>query len=295
MCPPTYFDVTYAINPWMDTSEPVDRERALQQWSTLRQTYLDLGHAVELLEPVPGLPDMVFAANGALTIDDVALIAQYAYPQRADEAPVHAAHHERAGREVVRAKASFEAEGDLAVAGDVLLAGTGFRTDREAHRQVQEVFKRPVISLELVDPAFYHLDTCLFVLDDGRDPHGPARGRAQVAYYPDAFAPGSRGALERLFPHAVLADRQDALAFGLNSVSDGRHVVVAEGATGLIAALRDRGYEVLPVAVDELMKAGGGPKCCTQEIHGSATRAGDDERPAVDVDRGPSAPARTGR
>src|SRR5690606_41370177 len=71
MCPPTYFDVTYAINPWMDTSEPVDRERALQQWSTLRQTYLDLGHAVELLEPVPGLPDMVFAANGALTIDDV--------------------------------------------------------------------------------------------------------------------------------------------------------------------------------------------------------------------------------
>ena len=142
--------------------------------------------------------------------------------------------------------------------GRYVLAGTGFRTTREAHREVQEFFGHPVISLTLVDPHFYHLDTALFVLDGGHD--------GNIAYYPEAFSQGSREVLARLYPDAVLATRDDAMAFGLNSVSDGRHVFIAPRAEALAARLGERGYVPVPVDLSEFQKAGGGIKCCTQEI-----------------------------
>jgi N-dimethylarginine dimethylaminohydrolase len=148
-----------------------------------------------------------------------------------------------------------EGEGDLIPAGRYVLAGTGFRTTREAHREVQEFFGVPVISLQLVDPRFYHLDTALFVLDD-----------RNIAYYPEAFSPGSREVLARLFPDAVLATREDAMAFGLNSVSDGRHVFISPRAEALADELTRHGYVPVPVDLSEFQKAGGGIKCCTQEI-----------------------------
>jgi N-dimethylarginine dimethylaminohydrolase len=120
---------------------------------------------------------------------------------------------------------------------------------------VQEFFGHPVISLTLVDPHFYHLDTALFVLDD-----------ANIVYYPEAFSPGSREVLARLYPDAVLATRDDAMAFGLNSVSDGRHVFIAPQAEALAVRLDDHGYVPVPVDLSEFHKAGGGIKCCTQEI-----------------------------
>ena len=128
-------------------------------------------------------------------------------------------------------------------------------TTPEAHREVQEFFGVPVIGLRLVDPHFYHLDTALFVLDDDN-----------IAYYPEAFSPGSREVLERLYPDAVLATREDAMTFGLNSVSDGRHVFIAPRAENLASRLADHGYVPVPVDLSEFHKAGGGIKCCTQEI-----------------------------
>nr|BFE68137.1 hypothetical protein GCM10020092_014380 [Actinoplanes digitatis] len=137
----------------------------------------------------------------------------------------------------------------------MLLAGTGFRTAHAAHAQTQEVFGRPVITLQLVDPAYYHLDTALCVLDE-----------RNVAYLPSAFSPGSQAVLRRLFPDAVIATPADAEVLGLNAVSDGRTVVLPVQATALNAALRERGYQTVGVDVSELRKAGGGPKCCTLEV-----------------------------
>jgi N-dimethylarginine dimethylaminohydrolase len=87
MCPPEYFDVRYSINPWMDPSKPVDTGLAMAQWERLRETYLALGHHVEVIDPVPGLPDMVFAANGATAIGNRALIARFRHPERAADVP----------------------------------------------------------------------------------------------------------------------------------------------------------------------------------------------------------------
>jgi N-dimethylarginine dimethylaminohydrolase len=204
---------------------------------------------------------MVFAANGGLVIDGTALSARFAHPERAAEGPAYLAWLRRAGlRSAIEAEHVNEGEGDFLVVGGshgIVLAGTGFRTAPAAHAEVQELFGRPVVSLRLVDPRFYHLDTALAVLDEHT-----------VAYYPEAFSPGSREVLRKLFPDALLADADDAVVLGLNAVSDGRHVVLAEQATGLAEQLRERGYQPIGVDLSEFLKAGGGAKCCTLEIRG---------------------------
>jgi N-dimethylarginine dimethylaminohydrolase len=195
MCRPTYFDVVYSINPWMDPRKPVDTALAVAQWERLRQVYLDLGHTVELIDPVRGLPDMVFAANGATVVDGRALVARFRDAERVDEAPAYREWLQGHGFTDLRtAELVNEGEGDYLLVGDLLLAGTGFRSDPRSHGEAQEFFGRPVIGLTLVDPHFYHLDTALTVLDE-----------ETIAYYPPAFSPGSRAVLERLFPDAVIA------------------------------------------------------------------------------------------
>jgi arginine dihydrolase len=262
MCRPTYFDVTYAINPWMDPDVPVDLKLAMRQWEGLRDTYRRLGHTVSFIEPVRGLPDMVFAANGALVVDGKVLGARFANPQRGPEGPAYLRwlEDDEAFPEIATTESVNEGEGDFLDLGEVILAGTASteqyrRTERSAHAEAQEFFGKPVISLTLVDPRFYHLDTAIAVLGDH-----------DIAWYPPAFSPGSCAVLTRMFPDAIVATDADALTFGLNSVSDGRHVVVPDESVDMIEALAARGYEPVPVQLSEFRKSGGGPKCCTLEL-----------------------------
>ncbi|MGW6918222.1 dimethylargininase [Kitasatospora sp. NPDC054939] len=256
MCRPTHFTVDYAINPWMDPDRPTDTALAVRQWEGLLALYRRLGHTVELIEPVPGLPDMVFAANGATVLDGRALVATFRHPQRAGESAAYQAWFRANGfPRARRAGHVNEGEGDLLWAGRRVLAGTGFRTERAAHVEAGVLFGVQVLSLTLVDPRYYHLDTALAVLDD-----------EHIMYYPEAFAPESRAALRDLYPDAILADRADAEVFGLNAVSDGRRVLLPEAAKGLVAELARHGYEPVPVDLSELLKSGGGAKCCTLEL-----------------------------
>ncbi|HEU0088066.1 MAG TPA: arginine deiminase-related protein [Pseudonocardiaceae bacterium] len=258
MCPPTFFDVTYSINPWMDPNKPIDTALARAQWERLYEVYLEFGHDVEFIVPVEGLPDMVFSANGATVVDDLVLLAKFRHDERADEVAAYRQWFGEQGyRNVQEPEFINEGEGDYLVAGRRILAGTGFRTDRNSHDEAQELFGRPVISLELIDPRFYHLDTALAVLDDD-----------EVMYYPPAFSPDSRKVLRKLYPKAILAADLDAEVFGINAVSDGLNVVLPQAATHLINTLRERGFEPVGVDVSELLKAGGGVKCCTLELRG---------------------------
>lgn len=253
---PDHVEVAYAINPWMDPSVPFDRERATAQWRSLIATLTDLGHRVDVLPGVPGLPDLVFAANGALVLGRTALLSRFAHAERQPEAAHHRTWLERAGARTVEAIAPCEGEGDLLVVGRRILAGHGFRTDIAAHHQLRTLTHRDVVSLELVDPRFYHLDTALGVIDDDT-----------VAWYPPAFSQAARATLEHLYPDAIRVEEEDALLLGCNLVSDGHHVVVPAGLGRLAADLRDRGLVPVPVDLSELRLAGGGPKCCIAEHH----------------------------
>ncbi|MBD8079032.1 dimethylargininase [Cellulosimicrobium arenosum] len=261
MCPPTHFTVSYEINPWMDRSTPVDTALATAQWERLRDTYLDLGHTVETIEPVPGLPDMVYAANGATVVDGLVYSARFTHPERAAEGPAYLKWFADHGYVTHLAEHVNEGEGDLLTVGGRVLAGTGFRTDRAAHAEAAALWGREVVTLDLVDPRFYHLDTALVVLR-GTD----GAPDTDVAYYPPAFSPAAQERLRDLYPDALLAGEEDAVVLGLNAVSDGTHVVLNPRATHLAGALRERGYETLGVDTSELLRGGGGAKCCTLTI-----------------------------
>jgi arginine dihydrolase len=260
LCPPEHYTVEYAINPWMDTTRPVDAELAVKQWLGLREALTGFGHTVHVLDPGEGLPDMVYAANGAFSVAGVVYGARFRYPQRAAEAQLHRAFYAAdSSWRFVAPTAVNEGEGDFAYLpdahGGLVLAGHGFRTELAAHAEAQEVLGRPVVSLRLVDDRFYHLDVALAALDDER-----------VIYYPGAFSPASQRVLAALFPDAVLADEADALAFGLNLVSDGHHVFLSAEATSLAVRLAEAGYEPVPVDLSELKKGGGSVKCCVAEL-----------------------------
>ncbi|MFH0518986.1 dimethylargininase [Streptomyces sp. M41] len=260
MCRPSHFDVHYSINPWMHPDKPVDTELALAQWENLRALYEELGHTVEVIEPLAGLPDMVFAANGATVVDGKVLGARFRHAERTAEGPAYLDWFRGRGfTELLWPEYINEGEGDYLLAGRRLLAGTGFRTDPRSHAEAQEFFGVPVTGLTLVDPEFYHLDTALAVLSD-----------TEVMYYPAAFTPGSRAVLRELYPDAILATDADAAVFGLNAFSDGRNVLLPQAATHLIDELRDRGFAPRGVDLSELLKAGGSVKCCTLELRDAA-------------------------
>ncbi len=266
MCRPEYFAVSYEINPWMNSTIPVDHRRALKQWDRLVRVYEALGHRVELIDPVPDLPDMVFAANSGLVVGGEVYPARFRFAERRGEEDPYATWFAANGF-TSHGEAAFinEGEGDFATVGGprptekkVVLAGFGFRTDVASHDEVRSRLGIDVVSLRLVDPRYYHLDTALAVLSDD-----------DIAYNPAAFDEGSRTWLRTRFPHAVLIDDADAAAFGCNAFSDGHHVIVSEGATHFASALRDRGYEPVPVDLSEFRKSGGSVKCCTLELRGA--------------------------
>jgi N-dimethylarginine dimethylaminohydrolase len=280
MCPPTYFDVVYEINPWMDLNVPVDTANAMNQWQALKDTYEAHGHTVHVIDPIDGLPDMVYAANGGLIIDGHAIAPNFTFPERQAEGPAYGAWFDQAasqglfgdtGMYLGQAAELNEGEGDTLLIGDLLLCGTGFRTSVAAHAELDERLGLSargisVVTLELVDPRFYHVDTALTVLDDGS-----ISGEKTIAYLPEAFSPASQALLAKLFPNAILADETDAAVLGLNAVSDGRRVYLNAAATGMMTKLRDRGFEPVGIDISEILKGGGSVKCCTLFVRPSDT------------------------
>jgi len=268
MCRPEHFTVSYSINPWMEPSRPTDTDLAVQQWQSLHDTYIELGHEIELIDPLEGLPDMVYTANGGFVIDGIAYGPKFRFRERAAEAPAFIDWFAANGFEVAEPVEVNEGEGDFLLVGETILAGTGFRSTGDSHREVGEVFSREVVSLTLTDPRFYHLDTALAVLDPVEGPGGVEK--ANIAYLPNAFDERSQAILRERYPDAIRVSDADGAVFGLNSASDGKNVIISPRAVGFEAQLRERGYTPVTVDLSELLLGGGGIKCCTLELRGGA-------------------------
>jgi N-dimethylarginine dimethylaminohydrolase len=262
MCRPDFFTVAYRINPWMHPEDPTDTSLAVTQWEVLYKTYLDLGFDVQLVDPIEGLPDMVYAANGGFVLDNVAYGASFTYPERQPEGPAYMDWFRDNGYDVRVPENVNEGEGDFLLVGDVILAGMGFRSASKSHEELAEIFGRPVVTLNLINPSFYHLDTAIAVLD----PEGDASGAYNIAYLPSAFDEPSLAILRERYPDAVIVTEEDAAVLGLNSYSDGYNVVIASRATDFERQLRERGYNPIGVDLSELLLGGGGVKCCTLEL-----------------------------
>jgi N-dimethylarginine dimethylaminohydrolase len=259
MCPPTFFEVAYEINAWMHVDNPVDVELAKRQWQAVYDTYNQLGYKVELIEPVRGLPDMVFTANGALVIDGKVFSTHFG--EHAQERQPETARFEEWFRshgfsDIYQPEHPSEGEGDILYGADTIFAGFGQnRSSVDSHVELAEFFGKDVVSMHLVDPRFYHLDTAMAPLNFDT-----------VMYYPGAFDEASRQQLERRFPHRIIASESDAAGFGLNAVSDGHNVVMSAAATELMNDLQRRGFNPIGHDMTEFRKSGGAVKCCTLEL-----------------------------
>ena len=259
MCRPDFFTVSYRINPWMHPEDPTDTSLAVTQWETLYAKYLELGYDVQLIDGLEGLPDMVYAANGGLVLDGIAYGAQFQYPERQLEGPAYMEWFAANGYQVAEPVSTNEGEGDFLLVGETIYAGTGFRSDAASHDELRRIYNREVVTLRLIDPSFYHLDTAFAVLDSNGGP-------GSVAFLPKAFDAESLDILDNRFPDAIHVNDADAAVLGLNSFSDGKNVIIASRATDFERQLRERGFTPHGVDLSELLLGGGGVKCCTLEL-----------------------------
>jgi len=257
MCPPTYFDIEYEINPWMHQDDQPNKQAAAREWQKLYKIYTErLGWHVELIEPVKNLPDMVFATDSGLVIDGQVMLSNFRYSERRVEAEMLESWlREQGYSQIKKAKHLLEG-GDNLIFGDKILAGYGFRSEREAHAQLADYFNRPVISLKLVDPRFFHLDTALAILNTHT-----------AAYYPAAFDKPSQQLLKAAVPNLLEVNLEEVKSFGLNAVGDGQVVVCSDASPSLLQKYRAAGLEVIGTPILEFRKSGGGVKCLTLELN----------------------------
>jgi len=256
VCPPKYFGVDYVINPWMEGQiGRVDRSLAHAQWHALVDGFA--AHAtVEEIESRDGSPDMCFTANAGLSALGRVIPARFRNLERAAEEAPFTDWFAQAGFEVVTIPGEdpFEGEGDaLFQPGEALIwAGYGVRTALETHSVLGQAFSSEVVSLRLVDPRFYHLDTCFAPLPDGR-----------LIYYPAAFDERSQRAIEGRIPasHRIAVSDDDATGFACNVMRLGERLFLNHASRSLQASLAKWNFETILCPVSEFLKAGGGVKC----------------------------------
>ncbi|HEX5940127.1 MAG TPA: arginine deiminase family protein [Dehalococcoidia bacterium] len=254
MCPPEFYDVRYEINPWMSLKRPANHGQALGQWNHLYESLKAAGAEVELVQPVDGVPDLVFTANAGLVLGERVVLANFRYPERQPEEPLFKKWFETAGYQVdvIPDRLAFEGEGDAFVVGESIIAGYRFRSDIRAHEILGEFAGSGVVSIELTDARFYHLDTCFCPLDS-----------STALYYPGAFDEYGIKALASVIANLVPVPEADALRFACNAVVLERDVYLQRDCRDTERALREMGFVPHEVDLTEFLKAGGSAKCLT--------------------------------
>jgi len=264
MCEPSFFEVCYVINPWMEGNlGKVNKELAQQQWTNLHGIVSGLA-SVSLIEPVAGLPDMVFTANAGLVHgnkngDKEVIVSSFRHAERQPEAKHFESFFSSLGYRVrhLKEQTIFEGAGDaLFDSQGRLWFGSGIRSASHALDEIVAAFDVEACGLELTDPHWYHLDTAFCPLPQG-----------QAIAYKKAFAEKSVAALDDAFGKDIIwVSETDARNFACNAIAIGRNVIMHRASAELKSALKQRGFEVIEADVSEFLKAGGACKCLTLEI-----------------------------
>jgi N-dimethylarginine dimethylaminohydrolase len=259
MCPPDYYGIHYEINPWMDLAQQAEHAIATDQWTRLYNYIQDAGAVVSLLEPVEGLPDLVFTANAAMIFERRALISRFRHRQRQGEEPYNRRWFAEHGFEVVDVPEnfSFEGAGDALFCGDTLYAGYRMRSDAAGHQQIGSMLGVRVIPVELIDARYYHLDTCFCPLKGG-----------EAIWYPPAFDEYGQRAIREHVGTLIEVKQSEAERFACNAVVIDRCVITNTGCEELHESLAALGYLPIATRLGEFVKAGGSAKCLTLRLDG---------------------------
>lgn len=261
MCRPTLYDVDYVINPWMvGNVHTSSRQRAETQWNNLHAAISRIADVL-LIDPQPGSPDMVFTANAGLESNGSVAISSFFHAERQAEEPHFRRWFENLGYTILDLPrtAPFEGEGDALFSADRtrLWIGDGPRTASASHTIVASAWNLEVIPLKLVDPRFYHLDTCFAPLSDG-----------SAMYYPAAVDRNSLRRIEAFYPPSkrIVIEEPDAVRFACNAVNIDRTIILNTISPTLAHQLESRGFQVVQIDLSEFLKAGGAAKCLVMTL-----------------------------
>ncbi len=261
MCPPDYYhNIDYEINPWMKKGTSCRNEDAIVRWNELKSIIQSLGAEVHTMRPQIGLPDIVFTANAALIYKNRAIISRFRHSERQPEEKFYEKWLRQNGFETLflPEDIDFEGAGDALFSGETLYSGYIPRSDITSHSFIAEAFNIRVISLELINPRFYHLDTCFCPLSDG-----------YLMYYSDAFDEYGNRVIEANFleDKRIAVNSEEAALFSCNAVSIGSGVIMNNTTDRLKGILADKGFAAYEIDLSEFMKAGGSAKCLTLKLN----------------------------
>jgi N-dimethylarginine dimethylaminohydrolase len=261
MCPPVYYGIEYEINPWMRRSRPSNYSLAQKQWRMLYEVLQDRLHAhVSLIEPRPGLPDMVFTANAGLVWEKKFIVSNFRHDVRRGEIAYFEKWFASGNYQVFNLPEQnyFEGEGDLLMCADVMFAGCPIRSSAISHQAIAEIIQRQVLSLRLINDWFYHLDTCFCPLS-----------RNEAMYYPAAFDADALATLENYIRTLIPVAKEEAHRFACNAIVVDKKVIINHGCPDIRRQLEALGFSVFEVPLTEFIKAGGSAKCLVLKIpHG---------------------------
>ncbi len=256
MCPPTLYDVNYVINPWMAGNvHASSRTRAAEQWQRLYEAVSKIAN-VELIEPEPGSPDMVFTANAGLERNGIVAISSFFHPERQGEEPHFRRWFQQAGYTSSISPAPLPSKAKATRSSPPTAAASGWATAPapllSSHHALREIWGIPVVPLHLIDPRFYHLDTCFAPLEGG-----------YIMYFPDAFDHLSLHSIEAFYPpeKRIIIREADAVCFACNAINVGRTIILNTISNRLSSQLEQLGFHVVQVELTEFLKAGGAAKC----------------------------------
>ena len=258
-CKPNHFRVEYQINPWMKPGS-ADQKLAFKQWQNLIKAYQQNGIEVEILEQNENQPDMVFAADQGLVVDSdkkIVVMSNFKHPERQGETKYFQKWFQENGYKVefLPEGLSFEGGGELIPWMGKYFIGSGLRNSQKTHQYLSTKYNLEFISLELIDPKFYHLDTCFFVLN------------SQTAfYYPKAFSKKSIQVLKSSFENLIEFTEKEVGNFAANSVVSRDAVFMQKGSLSFKQKIMDSGYQAIELDISEFMKSGGGIHCLTFEL-----------------------------
>lgn len=254
MVSPEHYTLADPINPWMEGNR-VDTPTAVAQWHEMVHAIEATGARVHVVSGTPGMADQVFAMNMGFVYDGNAIVSRFRHPARQVEQPRGLEAFTSAGLTVIDPQMPehlrFEA-GDAFVVNGTLVAANGPRSDGEAWKAIGALLGLPVQILNLIDPRFYHLDTCFCPLDAER-----------TMIFPDAFDRPSLNKIARLVERPVELTSDEAVSFAANAIVVGHTVIAPPLSPRLRSKLLNAEFELETVATSEFIASGGSVRCCT--------------------------------
>ena len=258
MCPPDFYNIEYSINPWMDTGNTVIKENALKQYNKLKTSFENASAEITELPPVKGLPDMVYATNAGYAGNNIFIKANFKAAQRKYEADEAEKFFAKKGFDIftMPGDIAFEGEGDLIRSESKYFLGCGIRSDEKAAEILGKIIGKEIVPLELVNPYFYHLDTCFGPINDDL-----------VVINPVAFSDNSLKTIHAKFKNVIFANEQDNSVLGCNLIVTGTNVFLGSGISDILrTGILSFGYSVNEIKMSEFLKGGGSVKCLSLEV-----------------------------